>query len=294
MENSEFELLQQRDIINTMIDGKFLPYLSANNIKDLGMQFGYNLKKMKEPVSRWKLMEKFLIDLHSDNRTNELLNYLVSPVFLKDEIREKNSINFSQINVDSQKQIIINQKRNEIIETILKHFNEQLIFSNKKMFFNNEIFSISDASSAPKVIEHKDRIDNAYITSLVDKGQNDLLDKDFDSVITKARTLLESIFLQIIFDHQQEIKQNGNIMQYRNKVHEILGMSKTKDWNPNVTKMVGSLNTLVSTISELRNNNSDAHASSTRMKINEAEAELILNSSVMIGIYYLKVSDRHK
>lgn len=294
MENSEFELLQQRDIINTMIDGKFLPYLSANNIKDLGMQFGYNLKKMKEPVSRWKLMEKFLIDLHIDNRTNELLNYLVSPVFLKDEIREKNSINFSQINVDSQKQIIINQKRNEIIETILKHFNEQLIFSNKKMFFNNEIFSISDASSAPKVIEHKDRIDNAYITSLVDKGQNDLLDKDFDSVITKARTLLESIFLQIIFDHQQEIKQNGNTMQYRNKVHEILGMSKTKDWNPNVTKMVGSLNTLVSTISELRNNNSDAHASTTRMKINEAEAELILNSSVMIGIYYLKVSDRHK
>lgn len=294
MENSEFELLQQRDIINTMIDGKFLPYLSANNIKDLGMQFGYNLKKMKEPVSRWKLMEKFLIDLHIDNRTNELLNYLVSPVFLKDEIREKNSINFSQINVDSQKQIIINQKRNEIIETILKHFNEQLIFSNKKMFFNNEIFSISDVSSAPKVIEHKDRIDNAYITSLVDKGQNDLLDKDFDSVITKARTLLESIFLQIIFDHQQEIKQNGNIMQYRNKVHEILGMSKTKDWNPNVTKMVGSLNTLVSTISELRNNNSDAHASTTRMKINEAEAELILNSSVMIGIYYLKVSDRHK
>lgn len=249
---------------------------------------------MKEPVSRWKLMEKFLIDLHIDNRTNELLNYLVSPVFLKDEIREKNSINFSQINVDSQKQIIINQKRNEIIETILKHFNEQLIFSNKKIFFNNEIFSISDASSAPKVIEHKDRIDNAYITSLVDKGQNDLLDKDFDSVITKARTLLESIFLQIIFDHQQEIKQNGNIMQYRNKVHEILGMSKTKDWNPNVTKMVGSLNTLVSTISELRNNNSDAHASTTRMKINEAEAELILNSSVMIGIYYLKVSDRHK
>lgn len=294
MENSEFELLQQRDIINTMIDGKFLPYLSANNIKDLGMQFGYNLKKMNEPVSRWKLMEKFLIDLHIDNRTNELLNYLVSPVFLKDEIREKNSINFSQINVDSQKQIIINQKRNEIIETILKHFNEQLVFSNKKMFFNNEIFSISDASSAPKVIEHKDRIDNAYITSLVDKGQNDLLDKDFDSVITKARTLLESIFLQIIFDHQQEIKQNGNIMQYRNKVHEILGMSKTKDWNPNVTKMVGSLNTLVSTISELRNNNSDAHASTTRMKINEAEAELILNSSVMIGIYYLKVSDRHK
>ena len=294
MENSEFELLQQRDIINTMIDGKFLPYLSANNIKDLGMQFGYNLKKMKEPVSRWKLMEKFLIDLHIDNRTNELLNYLVSPVFLKDEIREKNSINFSQINVDSQKQIIINQKRNEIIETILKHFNEQLVFSNKKMFFNNEIFPISDASSAPKVIEHKDRIDNAYITSLVDKGQNDLLDKDFDSVITKARTLLESIFLQIIFDHQQEIKQNGNIMQYRNKVHEILGMSKTKDWNPNVTKMVGSLNTLVSTISELRNNNSDAHASTTRMKINEAEAELILNSSVMIGIYYLKVSDRHK
>lgn len=294
MENSEFELLQQREIINTMIDGKFLPYLSANNIKDLGMQFGYNLKKMKEPVSRWKLMEKFLIDLHIDNRTNELLNYLVSPVFLKDEIREKNSINFSQINVDSQKQIIINQKRNEIIETILKHFNEQLIFSNKKMFFNDEIFSISDASSAPKVIEHKDRIDNAYITSLVDKGQNDLLDKDFDSVITKARTLLESIFLQIIFDHQQEIKQNGNIMQYRNKVHEILGMSKTKDWNPNVTKMVGSLNTLVSTISELRNNNSDAHASTTRMKINEAEAELILNSSVMIGIYYLKVSDRHK
>jgi len=58
--------------------------------------------------------------------------------------------------------------------------------------------------------------------------------------------------------------------------------------------MVGSLNTLVSTISELRNNNSDAHASTTRMKINEAEAELILNSSGMIGIYYLKVSDRHK
>ncbi|MFP1610516.1 abortive infection family protein [Leuconostoc suionicum] len=50
----------------------------------------------------------------------------------------------------------------------------------------------------------------------------------------------------------------------------------------------------MTTIAELRNINSDSHGSANRKKINEAEAELVINSAVMLGNYYLKVNDRHK
>ncbi|WP_183406713.1 abortive infection family protein, partial [Lacticaseibacillus paracasei] len=56
--------------------------------------------------------------------------------------------------------------------------------------------------------------------------------------------------------------------------------------------LISGLNKIVDSITTMRNINSDSHGSSNRVKINEAEAELILNSAVNISVYYLRVDGR--
>lgn len=56
--------------------------------------------------------------------------------------------------------------------------------------------------------------------------------------------------------------------------------------------MVGGINQIIDSVSRMRNNFSDSHGSSKRVSIKLAEAELVLNSSVNIVNYYLKVNNR--
>ena len=196
--------------------------------------------------------------------------------------------------LQSTKNKLIEQGRKKIQDELIKAINDEIIYSHKKINYNNHILSITNPSfKQPDVNVIKDKIDSGYISSMLEKAKDDLMDKDYDSVVTKARTILEEVFIQIIEDNNEVVKNNGKIGEYRAKVHEILGMKKSNDWDEKIIKLVGFLNGLVSTIAELRNINSDSHGNSKRTKINEAEAELIINSAVTLGNYYLKVNDRH-
>lgn len=58
--------------------------------------------------------------------------------------------------------------------------------------------------------------------------------------------------------------------------------------------MITGLNRIIDSISNMRNNNSDAHGSSNRVRINSSEAELILNTAVNVSKYYLEINSRKK
>ena len=279
-----------------LIEGDYLPYQTANNIKDMIVRFGYNLTiDTSELTSRWQIMKALLNQLNQSGQTQGFFDYILSANFLKSAIEaQNNDYKISNIDNDLDKNKLIEQGRKKIQDEFIKAINDEIIYSHKKINYNNHILSITNPSfKQPDVNVIKDKIDSGYISSMLEKAKDDLMDKDYDSVVTKARTILEEIFIQIIEDNNEVGKNNGKIGEYRAKVHEILGMKKSNDWDEKIIKLVGFLNGLVSTIAELRNINSDSHGNSKRTKINEAEAELIINSAVTLGNYYLKVNDRH-
>lgn len=296
MLKQDFSVLQQRKIIDMLIEGDYLPYQTGNNIKDMIVRFGYNHTiDTSELTSRWQIMKALLTQLNQSGQTQGFFDYILSANFLKSAIEaQNNDYKISNIDNDLDRNKLIEQGRKKIQDEFIKAINDEIIYSHKKINYNNHILSITNPSfNQPDVNVIKDKIDSGYISSMLEKAKDDLNDKDYDSVVTKARTILEEVFIQIIEDNNEVVKNNGKIGEYRAKVHEILGMKKSNDWDEKIIKLVSFLNGSVSTIAELRNINSDSHGVSKRTKINEAEAELIINSAVTLGNYYLKVNDRH-
>lgn len=291
-EDKSFEILQTRKVVDILIgttSNHTLPYLSGPAINSIARLFDVGILGS----SRADMMESVTVALHKKNRTNDLLRYLLSPASLKEKIYK--NLDYIPDDPNSLNNPVIQTERANIIEMFINEVNEQLYFNKKKMVFNEaEDFQIVGLNDAPRVIVATEPIDTEYIISLLTKGQQDLREGDVDSVVTKSRTILESVFRQILDDHDVVYKSDGDIGKYRKKVLDTLGMSVKSDWNPRVKTMVSSLNKLVDTIAEMRNTDGDAHDSANRIRLTIAESELLLNVAASLGNYFIRVNERQK
>ncbi|HGI1080502.1 TPA: abortive infection family protein, partial [Streptococcus pyogenes] len=190
------------------------------------------------------------------------------------------------------------EQNNKAIASVLRtdlinKINLELSVSDKKLIVLNEKIAIIDSKATPKVLVDPAEIMNiGYVKKILNNAKEDLLNNDLDSVVTKSRTIIETVFIEILRKHQIDFKENGNIGHYRSLVNKTLGMKPDNRWDENVSSLISGLNKIVDSITTMRNINSDSHGSSNRVKINEAEAELILNSAVNISVYYLRVDGR--
>ncbi|MBQ0081777.1 MAG: abortive infection family protein [bacterium] len=126
-----------------------------------------------------------------------------------------------------------------------------------------------------------------YIRELPNRIKEDLANKDFDSVITKSRTLLEEVLIYIIEKLTRErYKSNGDLVKIYQDATELLNMRQNREWDKRVNELLGGLHKMVSAISSMRNMNSDAHgAGSGRIGIKEREALLAAQSAMMLAEY---------
>jgi hypothetical protein len=214
------------------------------------------------------------------------LNYILGKEFLRSVI---------QSDYPEASQQEVNEIRRKIEIVFLASINNILAFSDLKLVrISSDIFDMVHVEDVPQIIPDTKRITIGYVASLVENSRKDLIDGDFDSVITKSRTILEDVFTQILVDNGTEYKHNGDLNYYGNKVRETLGMKPESSWNPRVKELVSTMNKLVNVIAEMRNKDSDAHASRERVTVGRDEAELILNSAMTVGVYFLRVNDRKK
>lgn len=124
--------------------------------------------------------------------------------------------------------------------------------------------------------------------------KDDITNKDYDSVITKSRTLLEEVLIFIIekLTHER-YKNKGDLIKLYQEATGLLNMRQKNDWDSRVNELLGGLHKLVSAISSMRNMNSDAHgAGARRINIKEREAILVANSSMILAEYWLAVYER--
>ena len=282
-----FELLRNRKIIDVLIgDTKVyqeyhMPYYSGPQLCELSTKFGLpqSYSWGGGCMSRWQYMDELLGHTNNIGKTSNLLAYLFdfarfASLDLKGNIEQIRTI------------------YDAIVAEALKVINGNLVFSGYELVAMHNQFMLNKCGEdviveAPKVKV----VTYQYIQELPDRIKEDIQNKDFDSVVTKSRTLLEEVFIYIIEKITKERYQsNGNLLRIYSEVKELINMNQQNDWDKRVNDMIGGINKIIDAIGSMRNMNSDAHGVGVgRLTIKEREARMIASSAIMIAEYVLSV-----
>lgn len=286
----DFSLLIDRNIIDILIGdtkvyGSFsMPYMKGADLCNLSTKFGlqrtYNWSGGNS--SRWVYMQELLEYLNKQGRVGELLSYL----FDLSRFSELTTLgDFNSVN-DTHK---------AIVESVIKSINSHLVIARKELCIVHNKFVINTIGAEVSVDVPKVKIvTSQYIQGLPTRIKDDLDNKDYDSVLTKSRTLLEEVLIYIIEKITFErYKSNGDLVKIYQDATELLNMRQKKEWDKRVNELLGGLHKLVSAISSMRNMNSDAHgAGQSRIDIKKREALLVSNSSMILAEYWLSVFEK--
>ena len=286
----DFKLLNNRKIIDVLIgDVKVfstytLPYMSGPDLCLLSTTFGLSKTYMWGGVnkSRWEYMQDLLEFLNTQGRVPELLSCL---------FHQGRFVNLTGIG-DVKK---VDETYKAIVKRAIEAINTQLVIARVELRLVNKKFILANIGEEISIETPNVKVINSqYIQELPDRIKDDLENKDYDSVITKSRTLLEEVLIFIIERMTFErYKSNGDLVKIYQDATELLGMRQNKDWDKRVNDLLGGLHKLVSAISSMRNMNSDAHgAGSGRINIKKREALLVANSSMMLAEYWLSVFEK--
>ena len=284
---NNFSLLNNRKIIDILIgDTKLfeqygLPYMSGPQLCELCTSFG--LSKTYSwgggNGSRWTYMQSLLDFLNKQERVPELLSYL----FNMTRFEDLNNLG----DLDKVKDVY-----KHILSMALKQINSHLLIAKKELRIINNSFILSNIGEQSVIETPKVRVVTyQYIRELPERIKVDLNNKDYDSVITKSRTLLEEVLIYIIEQLTKErYKSNGDLIKIYQEATDLLNMRQKKEWDKRINELLGGLHKIVSAISSMRNINSDAHGVGvSRISISEREALLTANSARILAEYLLGV-----
>lgn len=287
-----FKLLINRKIIDILIgdqnvnDDYKLPYLSGPMLCELSTTFGlqrtYNRGSGACNLSRWEYMSDLLGYLDKHSRIPELLAFLVKLD------RFENLMKLGDV-------IKIRDTHKSIVDGMIGRINAYLMIAGKEFRMSNNTFVLVDIGNDIVIEVPKIKVvTSEYIKELPERIKDDLENHNFDSVITKSRTLIEEVLIYIIehLNHER-YKSKGDLIKIYQEATMLLNMRQNNDWDVRVNELLGGLHKLISAISNMRNINSDAHgAGSGRINIRKREALLAAHSSMMIAEYILSVYEK--
>lgn len=283
----DFSLLKTRSIINVLIgdinlfDSYHMPYMSGPDLCELCTQFGLQMTYSwdGQNMSRWIYMKNLLEYLNRQDRVHELLAYL----FALGRFKELSTLG----DVDE-----VNKTHRLLVQYALNLINAELLIAKKELRLVSDRYVLVDIGE--KIVINTSKVSLVtiqYIRDLPVRIKENLATKDYDSVITKSRTLLEEVLIYIIEKRSKErYRSNGDLNKIYQDATELLNMRQHKDWDKRVNELLGGLHKMVNAISSMRNINSDAHGvGSGRIEIKEREALLTAQSSMMLAEYWLSV-----
>lgn len=136
-------------------------------------------------------------------------------------------------------------------------------------------------------------IDRSYISDLCERALQAIEAKDFDSAVTKSRTLLEEVFCYVIERKGQTPADKGDIKGLYTEVKKLYNMHPDKDADKRINMLLSGLEKILSVITEMRNKNSDSHGvGANRINIAEHHARLCVNAAVTMADFILAVSEK--
>ena len=294
---SNFELLRSKPIL-AILDGdtefgtiqisqtksirNALPYLSGPMLCEISVKFGLPATYSwgGGTKSRWEYLDNLLAHCISNNRASDLLGFLFSKEQFAEILR-----GYTPDEIDTTYQ--------KIIATVLDQLNGQLYFGGHELVRVGERFVVQKKGAVATVAAPTVKIiDQAYIVSISERAMKDVSEGNYDSAITKCRTLLEEVFFYAIEKKNETPSTKGDIGKLYSQVKSLYHMHQQKDQDNRINALLSGLEKILTAISEMRNKSSDAHgAGSNRIKLEEHHARLFVNSAMTMAEFVLSVCE---
>ncbi|WP_419878239.1 abortive infection family protein [Brevibacillus centrosporus] len=189
---------------------------------------------------------------------------------------------------------VIEAAHTKIVETVIDQINGSLYFGGNELVRIGDRFIIKKIGAPVKVSTPAIKtIDRDYIVKLSERAMQDVMDENYDSAITKSRTLLEEVFCYVIENKGETPTESGDIGKLYNQVKQLHNMHQDKDIDKRINGLLSGLEKILSAIAEMRNKGSDSHGiGAKRIKIAEHHARLFVNSAMTMADFVLAVGDR--
>lgn len=297
-EKSKYELLREKNIL-AILDGDTdfgfleingensnikvsMPYLSGPMLCDMSNKFGLPVTYAWNggAQSRWAYMDDLLAHCIQNGHESDLLSFL----FSKGQFTEK---------LRGQTPETIDYAYSHIVKAIINQINGILYFSGNELVQTGSVFVIQKIGTtisvaAPSVTA----IDRRYITDISERAMKDISDGNYDSAITKSRTLVEEVFCYVIEKKGVEPSESGDMGKLYNQVKQIYNMHQDKDVDKRINGLLSGLEKILSAIAEMRNKASDSHGvGAKRINISDYHARLFVNSAMTMADFVLAVSE---
>lgn len=298
-EKSKFELLRKKSILS-ILDGDedfgtlevngtdsgikiSMPYLSGPTLCDISNKFGlpvtYGWNGGSQ--SRWAYLDDLLVHCIQNKRESDLLAFIFSKGQFVDKLR-------------GQTPEVIEYAYTQIVNAVIGQINGALYFGGNELVQVGKGFVIRKLGSTVSVVAPSVKtIDRSYITDLSDRAMKDVIDGNYDSAITKSRTLLEEVFCYVIEKKGEEPSESGDIGKLYNQVKQLYNMHQSKDMDKRINGLLSGLEKILSAIAEMRNKGSDSHGvGAKRINIADHHARLFVNSATTMADFLLAVSEK--
>lgn len=296
---SEFELLREKSIL-AILDGDTdfgpleingeesnikvsMPYLSGPTLCDMSNRFGLSASYGWNggAQSRWVYMDDLLAYCIQNGRESDLLSFL----FSKGQFVEK---------LRGQTPETIEYAYTYIVKAIINQINGILYFGGNELIQIGSSFAIRKIGTTISVTAPSVKtIDRRYIADISERALKDVLDGNYDSAITKSRTLLEEVFCYVIEKKGEIPSESGDIGRLYNQVKQLYNMHQNKDMDKRINGLLSGLERILSAIAEMRNKVSDSHGvGAKRINISDHHARLFVNSAMTMADFVLAVSEK--
>ncbi len=296
-QSSMFNLLKTRSILDILVgDVDFgeiemtdtgekakisMPYLSGPVLCDISNRFGMSVTYGKGAQSRWAYLYDLLAYCIENHRESDLLEFLFSKEQFVVKLRGHSSeaIEFAYT---------------KIIEAVISQINGVLYFGGNELVMVGGKFIIKEIGVPVKVDAPAIKtIDRAYIVEFSERAMLDVIDGNYDSAITKSRTLLEEVFFYVIEKKDETPSTSGDIGRLYSQVKQLYNMHQDKDIDKRINGLLSGLEKILSAVAEMRNKGSDSHGiGARRINIAEHHARLFVNSAMTMADFVLSVGDR--
>lgn len=226
-----------------------MPYLSGADLCALSTLFGLPATYSWNggALSRWQYLDNLLEYCIKNNKCSSLLAHMFS-------------LNQFSKMLSGHSANEINEAHKTIVSTILEKINGLLLFGGNELIVNGKNFVIHPIGSRVEIAAPAIKtIDREYIKSISSRAMRDIEQNDFDSAITKSRTLLEETFCYVIEKKNEIPSDSGDIGKLYKQVRTLYNMHTDANTDRRINTLLSGLSSIVSAIAEMRNKDSDLY-----------------------------------
>lgn len=262
-----------------------MPYLSGPDLCEISSKFGLPVTYSWSggSQSRWAYLDDLINHCIKTHKESELLKFL----FSKGQFSKK----LSGYTPD-----IIEIAHRRIVEEAIRHINGQLYFGgNELVCLNNSYYIRRIGEDITVAIPSVKRIDRTYIKDLSDRAMKDVEESNYDSAITKCRTLLEEVFCFVIEQKGESPTDSGDINKLYSQVKSLYHMHQDSALDKRIYGLLSGLEKILTAISDMRNKSSDSHGvGAMRIAISDHHARLFVNSALTVADFILAVGEKQQ